>query len=200
MVEKNNRLVGLWILVAAILVGELYYWYPVYTGTWHDMESLFEFSTWGLWIWINIILSIVLVISVTYGFYKRKNWARIYTIAYCCYSGFWAIVSMFFWRWEITQHYLFFVLYVLVMVYLLISHVKSHFCGDDFPSFAESHVYRYGDYTLYKQETKLKSGGARTRYFFCKNPSDKGKPCSKPDEYSVGINKRNGMPYLKKKR
>ena len=199
MVEKKNRLIGLWILVAVILLVQLYYWYPVYTGTWEEMDSLFEFSAWGLFVWLNIFLDIILVISITYGFYKRRNWARVYTIAYFVYSSFWAIISMFVWGEEVILHYIYFIVYVVVIGYLLLSHVKDYFKCQDYPSYKESGVYRYGDYTLYKQKVKTKAGTS-TRYYFRKTPPADGEACSLPDKYTVGINSRNGMPYLKLKK
>jgi len=63
--------------------------------------------------------------------------------------------------------------------------------------------YKHGKYTLYKKKIKLKGAKSKshTIYFFCttgKKPKS-GTPCSKPTGYSVGINKRTKLPYLKKK-
>lgn len=203
MIEGKNKLIGIWIIAAVLVLLELYYWFPVYTGTYESMDSLFALSGWGIWVRLQIFLAVVLVFSVTYGFYKQRKWARYYTIVYLGYSGFWAIVSMFIWHWQVIEHYMYFVIYVIAIMYLLASRTRRYFgveTKDDFPSYAECNVYRYGDYTLYKREAELKKGGTRTFYYFCKEPSDKGSPCSKPDEYNVGINKKNGMPYLKKKK
>ena len=85
----------------------------------------------------------------------------------------------------------------------MLSHVKEYFGKTSdigLPSFAESQVYRHGDYTLFKKEKKLKKGGTQPFYFFSKKISDKGEPCSKPDDFTVGINNITGIPYLKKKK
>ena len=203
MVDKEDRLAVLWILTAVIILFEIYYWYPVYTGQYEHIDLVFTFSRLAVLFWSSLVLDIVLLYAITFGFYRRKNWARLYTILYFSYSGFWALVMMFIVRWKVYERYVFFIFYVLVIMYLLLSHVKEYFGKTSetrMSSFAESHVYRYGDYTLFKQEKKLKNGGTQPSYFFSKKISDRGEPCGKPDDYAVGINKKTGMPYLKKKK
>jgi len=46
---------------------------------------------------------------------------------------------------------------------------------------------------------KLKGGRNQTIYFFSKKKPKSGTPCDKPNNMSVGVNKRTGLPYLKKK-
>jgi hypothetical protein len=46
---------------------------------------------------------------------------------------------------------------------------------------------------------KLKGGRTQTIYFFSKRTPKSGKPCEKPANMTVGVNKRTGLPYLKKK-
>jgi len=48
-------------------------------------------------------------------------------------------------------------------------------------------------------EVELKGGRMQTIYFFSKRTPKSGKPCDKPDNMIVGVNKRTGLPYLKKK-
>ena len=61
-------------------------------------------------------------------------------------------------------------------------------------------VYTHGDYTLHSREIILKSNGKKqTMYFFSKKKPKSGTPCDKPEGYSVGVNGRTGLPYLKKK-
>ena len=55
-------------------------------------------------------------------------------------------------------------------------------------------------YTLHTREVTFKSGHTQRIYFFCttgKKPKS-GVPCSKPPGYITGVNKRTGLPYLKK--
>ena len=60
-------------------------------------------------------------------------------------------------------------------------------------------AYQYEGWTLYTRDVKLKGGRNQTIYFFSKRQPKSGTPCDKPANYSVGVNKRTGLPYLKKK-
>lgn len=60
-------------------------------------------------------------------------------------------------------------------------------------------TYTYEGWTLYTRDVKLKGGRNQTIYFFSKKSPKSGKPCDKPANYTVGVNKRTGLPYLKKK-
>ena len=46
-------------------------------------------------------------------------------------------------------------------------------------------------------EPKFKGIGKRKMYFFSKRTPNRGTPCDKPGNMSVGVNKRTGLPYLK---
>jgi hypothetical protein len=60
-------------------------------------------------------------------------------------------------------------------------------------------AYTQDGYTLHKRDVKLKGGKTQTIYFFCKKmPPKSGSPCDMPNGYKVGVNKRTGLPYLKK--
>jgi len=56
-------------------------------------------------------------------------------------------------------------------------------------------TYKHGEYQLYKLKTKH-----TTLYFFSKKKPKSGTKCDKPSNRVVGINKRTGLPYLKKKK
>lgn len=60
-------------------------------------------------------------------------------------------------------------------------------------------VYEHNGYKLHKLDVKLKGGRKQRIYFFSKKKPKSGTPCDKPDNMKVGINKRTGLPYLKKK-
>ena len=60
-------------------------------------------------------------------------------------------------------------------------------------------VFKYEGWTLYTRDVKLKGGKNQTIYFFSKRTPKSGRPCEMPSGYSVGINKRTGLPYLKKR-
>lgn len=60
-------------------------------------------------------------------------------------------------------------------------------------------AYTHNGWTLYTRDVKLKGGRNQTIYFFSKRSPKSGKPCELPAGYAVGVNKRTGLPYLKKK-
>ena len=54
------------------------------------------------------------------------------------------------------------------------------------------------EYTLFTRDVKLKGGRIQTIYFFSARKPKSGKPIDKPDGYPVKVNKRTGLPFLKK--
>jgi hypothetical protein len=123
----KNRPMGILIIPVFIILFILYYYYPIYTGTWENFESIFTFSGWALFVWFDIFLTIVAVYAVTYGFYKVKNWSRLYIILYLSLSSFWALISMYVMKWQVYEHYFYLIIYVVIIIYLLMSHVKEYF-------------------------------------------------------------------------
>ena len=60
-------------------------------------------------------------------------------------------------------------------------------------------VYKHEGWTLYSRNVVLRGGRNQTIYFFSKKTPKSGSPCDKPENMTVGVNKRTGLPYLKKK-
>src|SRR5436309_7491423 len=59
--------------------------------------------------------------------------------------------------------------------------------------------YTYQGWTLYSREVKLKKGPKVTIYFFSKRKPKSGKPMDEmPKNRKVGVNKRTGLPFLRK--
>ncbi len=58
----------------------------------------------------------------------------------------------------------------------------------------------YEEYTLYKRETGKHSGKKTTIHFFSREKPDIGDPAQLPDGYQIAVNKKTGIPYLKKKK
>ena len=59
--------------------------------------------------------------------------------------------------------------------------------------------YKHKDYTLYKKEIMI-GDKKRTVHFFSKGEPDEGEPIELPAGFKVKINKKTGVPYLKKKK
>jgi len=65
----------------------------------------------------------------------------------------------------------------------------------------ENDVYTHGDYILYTKEATLRGGRKQRIYFFSKKKEVKdATPSPLPEGYEVGINKKTGLPYLRKKK
>jgi hypothetical protein len=58
--------------------------------------------------------------------------------------------------------------------------------------------FTYDGYTLHAREVELKNGGRRTIYFFSRQRPASGSPAPKPEGFHVGVNRRTGLPFLKK--
>jgi hypothetical protein len=61
-------------------------------------------------------------------------------------------------------------------------------------------AFSYDVYTLYKRETVEADGKKTTVHFFSKEKPADGVPSPIPDEYQMAVNKRTGVPYLRKKK
>jgi len=64
----------------------------------------------------------------------------------------------------------------------------------------ESAGFVYKEYTLYCKQMNTKKGKTRVIHFFSKEKPEEGEPVSLPEGYKVALNKKTGLPYLKKKK
>jgi hypothetical protein len=67
------------------------------------------------------------------------------------------------------------------------------------PSPSENEGFRYNDYTLYQKTIIINDEDKRTIHFFAKEPPETGKPAELPEGYEVKINRKTGVPYIRKK-
>ena len=61
-------------------------------------------------------------------------------------------------------------------------------------------ICTYEEYTLYKKEIGKYKGKKTIIHFFSKEKPDIGYPVQLPDGYKIAVNKKTGIPYLKKKK
>jgi len=61
-------------------------------------------------------------------------------------------------------------------------------------------ICTYKEYTLYKRDIRKPDGQRSTIHFFTKSKSSKGHPSTLPEGYRIAINKKTGVPFVKKKR
>ena len=80
--------------------------------------------------------------------------------------------------------------------------VKPSFHKDEVPEQKqkETKTYRYGDYALYRKEIKVGPGKKRTIHFFSRTEPEDGGPVNLPEGYEVKVNKKTGVPYIRKKK
>ena len=80
--------------------------------------------------------------------------------------------------------------------------VKSSFHKDEAPEQKqkETKTYRYGDYALYRKEITVSPGKKRTIHFFSRTEPEDGGPVDLPAGYEVKVNKKTGVPYIRKKK
>ena len=90
--------------------------------------AIINFTGWLTIVgWISLILDIFLVYAVTIGFYKAKNWARIYTMIVLSIPAFFSVYFIFIKRVWPYERYAWLVLYVIVISYLMMSEVREYF-------------------------------------------------------------------------
>jgi len=163
------------------------------------LTTFLSFSIVSIVKWIDILLTILSLIIIPYGFIKRKNWARIYALVFLFWSAFEAIRYIVMTGEKIIC-FLLFVAYVSFIMYLLMSPVNRYFKKSStaiVPS-EETKEYKYNDYTLYSKRVRLKNAKIQIIYFFSKRKPKSGTPTALPVGFEVRVNDRSGLPYLKK--
>lgn len=64
----------------------------------------------------------------------------------------------------------------------------------------KTNIYKFGEYNLYKKEILISNEKSRIVHFFSKTKPDDSKSATLPEGYTVKINKKTGVPYIKKKK
>jgi len=66
-------------------------------------------------------------------------------------------------------------------------------------SSSKNDTFQYNDYKLYKKTIIINDEEKRTIHFFAKEPPELGEPTDLPEGYEVKINRKTGVPYIRKK-
>ena len=121
--------VGLWLLAISNILFTIYYYIrPLLLGADLSLyEPMLTLTPWGFVMWLNNFLEIIEIYAVTFGFYYRKNWARLYTIAFTCFSAFWTLYFLFYEKVWPYERFTWLVYYVIIIVYLLMSDIQDYF-------------------------------------------------------------------------
>lgn len=161
------------------------------------LTSFLSYVYWG-----SLLVSIVGVSFVTVSYYQRKKIWYYATLTSL-------IVLLFLILFHLTNSHMFIVLYIafnccfIGIIILLLSDNRSYFNCTRISSDELKNVdgYTYEDYTLFFKDISLKGSNRTQRiYFFSKGEPKSGVPCDKPDGFTLGFNKRTGMPYLKREK
>jgi hypothetical protein len=203
MREKKEFPIGVVLCIALILVlGVSSVLYLAYSLLFVDdsLTSFLSFSISSIVTWINVVLTILSLVIIPYGFTKRKNWTRIYAVVFLVWFAFAAMGYIVMTGDKIIGFPLF-ALDVLLVMYLLQSSVKRYF-GTLSLAIVPSEIqkeFTYGGYTLYSKQVCLKNGKTQIIYFFCKGKPKSGSPIAFPSGFEVEVSKRSGLPFLKKR-
>jgi hypothetical protein len=202
MMERKEFPIGILLFIISIFVLDVVYlFYLVYSLRFvNDYLTMFlSFSIRSILMWIDVVLTALALIIIPYGFIKRENSARIYALVFLSWSICRTIAYIYITGEKIIG-FLLFVMYVIFIIYLLMSSVKRYF-GKIPVNIVPSEImkeYNYGNYTLYSKLVQLKNGKKQIIYFFCKGKPKSGNPADFPEGFKVESSKRSGMPYLKR--
>jgi hypothetical protein len=203
MVVKKDVPSGILVFVVFIFVLDILFF--IYLGysiiyTEGDFSEFLSFSTFSIMMWLDFIFAILSLLIIPYGFMKRKNWARFFAILFLLISIS-RVLQYILMTGKKTIGFLLFVLFVVSIMYLLMTPVKKYFgiiSMDIVPSETRTE-YTYGLYTLYSERVRLKNGKNQVIYFFSKKKPKSGTPASFPDGFEVEESMRSGLPFLKKR-
>jgi len=165
-----------------------YFTFGIFNHYGYTIESLKTTSYLLITLFIMSLIFISLCL-ITYGFIKRKIWARKFTLLFIIWASLWPIWGIAIGN-NILFHLIILIFYVLAFIYVISNHVKDFFIKLEY--------FTYGDYTLYKRQVDLKSGRSLTIHFFSKKQPKSGTPTIKPEGYIVKVNKKSNLPFLKK--
>ncbi len=187
-------------LILIVLLDFLFLFFFVDSLAFVGNLSLFlSFSFNEIMVWVDVLLTVLSLGIIPYGFMKRKSGARLYAVVFLSWSVFRILMYITMTGDKIIGLGLFIVL-ILSLTYLLMSTVKKYF-GTVTMAIAPSEKikeYTYGLYTLYSMLVHLKNGQTQLIYFFSKRKPKSGTPAVFPEGFEVQISQRSGLPYLKK--
>lgn len=203
MAERKETPTGILIFIAFIIVLDVLFFVflsnSLISGE-RDFSEFLSISIPSMILWLDVLLALLSVIVIPYGFMKRKNLARIFTMCLLVYSIFRVLVytSM---TGEKNIGFLLFCLFAVSLMYLLMTPVRRYF-GLISMAIVPCEIkteFTYGLYTLYSDCVRLKNGKNQVIYFFSKRIPKSGTPSLFPDGFEVEISSRSGLPYLKKR-
>lgn len=164
-----------------------------------NLSRFLTFSSTEILVGLDVLLTVLTLGIIPYGFVTRKKGARLCAFAFLSYSVV-RILMYITMTGEKLIGLLLFTCFILSLAYLLMTPVKRYF---DIITMAlvpseRATEYTYGLYTLYSKIVELRNGKTQLIYFFSKRKPKSGTPAVFPDGYEVQVSERSGLPYLKK--
>ncbi len=202
MSERKEVPLGILVFVGFIILIDVLF--LIYSGnsllfSYSVYSTFLSFSLDSVIMWIDVVMTLLSLLIIPYGFLKRKNSARIFAFMFLTYSLI-RILLYVVMTGEKTIGFLFFSFFVIALMYLLMSSVTLYFGKEPVPVTPTDIIkeYTYGLYTLYTELVHLRNGKKQVIYFFSKHPPKSGTPTTLPRGYHVEVSDRSGLPYLKK--
>jgi len=202
MNEQKEASTGVLVIVIFVILLDALFFYSL-SNTLMASNGQFtmflNLTTDSLFTWISVFLALLSFIIIPYGFFKRKNAARLFAMVFLVFGMFRALLYIVH-TGERTIGYGLFALCVITLLYLFTTSVKKYFEKRIMAivPIEPLNIYTYGLYSLYTELVRLKNGKNQIIYFFSKRTPKSGTPTSLPAGYHVEVSKRSGLPYLKK--
>jgi len=169
-----------------------------------QIEELTSISLFSILFKLELIFNFIILGIIPYGFLNQKRGSYYIIIGFFAFSLIYNLSSVLYYQENILIYYLLFTASLVALMYLLMSHVMSIFTplktSKDEIEYLEPEFLQIGDYILNRRQIKMRNNSMRTLYYFSKGSSEKGTPCTKPEQYEISHNKRTNVPYLKKKK
>ncbi len=181
-------------LISIIAMIVYYFFFDYYTiGLFIHYGYAISALTLAPYILITLFLYAMVfcgLMAVIYGFLHRRPWTQKFAILYIVWALLWPVWSLLVGN-NVFLNFVYLVIYVLMIIYLFSQRVIDYF--------EKIKIFTYNGYTLYKKDVQLKNkNGIVTIHFFSKKEPKSGTPTYLPEGYTVEVNKRSKMPYLKK--
>jgi len=201
--ERKEFPIGIFVFIACIIALDIaFFIYLGYLFMFVDefFTVFLSYSILSILMWVTVLLAMLTLVIIPYGFSKRKNGARLFALVFLLWSIFMVIATISMTGEKIIG-FLLLVLCVVSIMYLLMSPVKRYFEKKPMAivPYEILKEYTYGLYTLYSKLVRLKNGNNQIIYFFSKRKPKSGTPTALPEGFDVEVSNRSGLPYLKKK-
>lgn len=176
----------------------------LFIGLNQGQQQLLSISTGLVIQWVILLLNMAALFIALAGlnYANIYRWNRFFFSSTLLITIFYSVYQMYN-QINIFFSYLLFIMYGIAFIILFLSPVTEFYTEhrNNQEKKNSSEGYRFGDYHLYCKDIILKGSQKKQRiYYFCKHEPKTGRPCEKPEAFTVQVNKRTGLPYLKRRK